>query len=211
MGLEIADTQERIALEIRIVNLTKRAGEAEAEANSLKALVKEKNAQVIRLEAENVRLKMVRTDKELQAQVDGLRKEVGQKDRALVDYKRQLDKFLENEKMILVRAASAEQKVSILQATIATMQTARDVSERRVEAAVCVARDAEAMSAASVERAAKAARDALAATKPFELLLKLAEAIVLKSPSLNRNEIEVKSFRTALETHRKSKGAATGG
>jgi len=210
MGLELTESDDRIALELRIVNLTKRSSDFESEVLSLKSLVREKNAQVIRLEAENVRLKMARTDKELQGQVDGLRKEVGQKDRALVDYKRQLDKFTENEKLLLVRTASAEQKTVTLQNTLTTMQIARDKSERRAGRSHDVARESERAVELAEIRIKEANEKSKLATKPFGRLLVLAEAIVLKSPSLNRNETEVKSFRTALELHRKSQGTATG-
>lgn len=210
MALEMTDSNDRVVLEMRVDNLMKRIAAFESEVMSLKSLVSQKNLQVIRLEAENVRLKMVRTDAELSKQVDGLRKEVGIKDRALVDYKRQLDIFLENEKLILVRATAAEQKTATLQNTLTTMQTARDASDRRAAAASDVARESERLVAQASGKVKEADERARMATKPLENLLRLAEAVVLKSPSLNRNETEVKSFRTAIELHRKSKGQSVG-
>lgn len=210
MSLELTESNDRVVLKIRIENLTKRSAQFETEAASLKSLVSQKNVQVIRLEAENVRLKMQRTDAELAAQVDGLRKEVGTKDRALVDYKRQLDRFLENEKLILARATAAEQKVATLQNTLTAMQADRDTSERRAAASSDVARESERLVAQAALKVRDADERARVAAKPLENLLRLAEAVVLKSPSLNRNETEAKSFRTALELHRKSKGQPAG-
>ena len=210
MGLEISSAQDRIALELKVVNLTRRSADAESEVVSLKSVVSQKNAQVVRLEAENVRLKMQRTDAELTAQVDGLRKEVGTKDRRLVEVKRTVTTMRDSEVLALRRAAEAEQKVRILQATIETMQTARDESERRASASMDAVRESERLTAIEIAKAMAAKEEARIATKPYENLLKLAEAVVLKSPSLNRNETEAKSFRTALELHRKSKGPATG-
>jgi hypothetical protein len=199
-----------VVRDIKINNLSEHCMVAEREVKDLKGVVSQKNAQVVRLEAENVRLKMQRTDAELAGQVEGLRKEVGIKDRALVDYKRQLAIFIENEKLILARASAAEQKVATLQNTLTAMQVDRDTSERRAASASDVARESERLVAQAVVKAKDADERARVAVKPYENLLRLAEAVVLKSPSLNRNETEAKSFRTALELHRKSKGQSVG-
>lgn len=202
--------REIIRRDIAIRAIEQLISELRSDNKNLESLVSQKNAQVVRLEAENVRLKMVRTDKDLQAQADGLRKEVGAKDRELVDLKRQIARFQENEKIQLGRTVAAEQKTVTLQNTLTTMQTARDESERRASASADVARESERLVVEAAARAKTAQDDAKMATKPFERLLTLAEAVVLKSPSLNRNETEVKSFRTALELFRKSKGQVTG-
>ncbi len=127
-------TAKELQQEVLLLAVSDRLKATEADLASLKALVTAKNAQLTRLEAENLRLKMTRTDKDLATQVEGLRKEVGQKDRALVDYRRQLDSFLENEKIILRRAASAEAKVVTVQETLVLMQRSRDAAQAETEA-----------------------------------------------------------------------------
>jgi chromosome segregation ATPase len=126
-------TTKEIQQDIALVALRASLSASQADLAALKSLISSKNVQITRLEAENVRLKMTRTDKELATQVDGLRHEVGRKDRALVDYRRQLNTFLENEKVILHRAAVAEQKVLTVQNTLTTMQRARDAAQLEVE------------------------------------------------------------------------------
>jgi hypothetical protein len=211
-GAETVESLQRevILRDVRIRNANEIAIMLNKENKDLGALVSQKNAQIIKLEAENVRLKMVRTDAELAVQVDGLRKEVGTKDRRLVEVERAVTTMRESEALALRRASEAEQKVRILQATIETMQTARDESERRASASMDAVRESERLTAIEIAKAKAAKEEARVATKPYENLLRLAEAVVLKSLSLNRNETEAKSFRTALELHRKSKGNATG-
>jgi hypothetical protein len=126
-------TTKELQHELVIRELNARLEATEANERHLTKLVQSKNEQVIRLEAENLRLRMARTDKELTVQVEGLRKEVGLKDRALVDYKRQLDKFLENEKILLRRTAIAEQKVATVQETLVQMQRSRDAAHDETE------------------------------------------------------------------------------
>jgi CheY-like chemotaxis protein len=139
-----APTPKEIELELTLRRFEERLAEIAAEKRSLTDQVKVQGDKVIRLEAENVRLKMQRTDAALATEVEGLRSEVGRKDRALVDYRRQLDKFLENEKlilrraddnekMLLQRATSAEQKIVLMQTTMERMQKARDAAYLEVE------------------------------------------------------------------------------
>lgn len=127
-------TTKEIQQDIALVALRASLSAAEADLAALKSLVSSKNVQITRLEAENVRLKMQRTDKELATQVEGLRKEVGLKDRALVDYRRQLDTFTENEKVILRRAAVADAKVVTVQETLVRMQRSHDAAQLETEA-----------------------------------------------------------------------------
>lgn len=122
-----------VNLTIQLQASAKLVGDLERDVKSLTALVSAKNASIIRLETENGRLKMARTDKELSTQVDGLRIEVGKKDRELVDLRRRLDVFVENEKIILRRAANAEQKVAIVQETLVRMQRSRDAAQAETE------------------------------------------------------------------------------
>ena len=171
----------------------------ERDLADLRKLVTEKNARIVRYEAENVRLKLQRTDAELAVLVEALKKEVGTKDRRLVEVERATTVMRDSEVLALRRAAEAEQKVKVLQATLETMQTARDAAERRISAAQDLADQAKDLSIVSIERAAKAAKDALVATKPWEVLVGLGYKIVQNSPSLNRNETEVKAFRKAHE------------
>jgi hypothetical protein len=100
---------------------------------SLGQLVKEKNSKIIALETENARLKMQRTDKENALLVDGLRKEVGARDRKLVELKRVIEKHVDNEKLILVRATIAEQRAATFQNTITLMQAGRDAADAKVD------------------------------------------------------------------------------
>jgi chromosome segregation ATPase len=105
----------------------------EGDLKSLQDVVRLKNEKVLKLEAENIRLKMQRTDAELATQVDGLRTEVGKKDRELVELRRRLETLQENEAIILRRAATAEEKVKVMQTTMGTMQRARDTAHEDVE------------------------------------------------------------------------------
>jgi hypothetical protein len=126
---ELAESRATLRrFEERIIELAK-------DSASLKALVSEKNTQIVRLEAENVRLKMTRTDAELGKQVDGLRIEVGKKDRELVDLRRAVEKYQGNEKILLGRALLAEQKTLAFQNTLITAQVARDAAQAREQEA----------------------------------------------------------------------------
>lgn len=129
----LAPTTKEVNQEILIVGLNGRINTLESDKVSLGALVSSKNSQITRLEAENLRLKMTRTDKELAVQVEGLRFEVGKKDRESVDLKRKLETFQDNEKIILRRAVAAEQKIVVMQNTMMTMQRGRDAAYLEVE------------------------------------------------------------------------------
>jgi chromosome segregation ATPase len=104
-----------------------------AERRSLADQVRVQGDKVLRLEAELVRLRMQRTDAALAAEVDGLRTEVGKKDRELVELRRKLASLQENEAIVLHRAAVADQKVSTVQNTLAAMQRGRDAAYEEVE------------------------------------------------------------------------------
>lgn len=128
-----APTPKELQQEILLLAVGDRLKATEADLASLKSLVSAKNVQITRLETDNVRLKMLRADKELAVQVEGLRHEVGRKDRELVDLRRKLEAFQENEKITLHRAAVAEQKVATVQNTLVTMQRSRDAAHLKVE------------------------------------------------------------------------------
>jgi hypothetical protein len=170
---------------------------SEKDAADLKSVVQTKNAQIVKLEAENLRLKMTRTDEQLRLEVAGLRKAAGARDKELVDLKRKITMLEDSEKLALRRAAEAERKSDTLRVTLETMQKARDTAqgaraqaEQRTQDAVAQARDAERKVVEADERAKNA-------TKPLEKMLVMADAIIKKSPSLNRNETEVKNYREA--------------
>jgi|SRR5689334_8519997 len=105
----------------------------EGEVKSLTDIVRLKNEKLTKLEAENVRLKMQRTDADLAAQVEGLRIEVGKKDRELVELRRDLEKYKENEAIILRRMTEAQEKVKVMQTTMGTFQKARDAADERAK------------------------------------------------------------------------------
>jgi chromosome segregation ATPase len=126
-------TPQEIELELLQRRFEGRLAELTQDLRSARSLVSEKNSQIVRLEAENLRLKMTRTDRELSTQIDGLRTEVGKKDRELVELRRQIEKFVENEKVILHRAAVADQKVATVQNTLVTMQRSRDAAQAETE------------------------------------------------------------------------------
>jgi len=131
--LSSGPTTKEINQALLIDALGERLKLAEANEKSLQDVVRGKNAQIIRLEAENARLKMQRSDAELGTQVVGLRAEVGKKDRELVDLKRSNATFKENEIIILRRAAAAEQKIIVMQTTMETFQKSRDAAHALVE------------------------------------------------------------------------------
>lgn len=128
-----APSTREVNLEIQLIAAGKIVESLESDKKSLTGVMVQKNAQVVRLEAEVVRLRMTRTDKELQTQVDGLRIEVGKKDRELVELKRAVATFQENEKITLRRATSAEQKIATMQETLTRMQRSRDAAHVEVE------------------------------------------------------------------------------
>ena len=171
----------------------------ERDLADLRKLVTEKNARIVRYEAENVRLKLQRTDAELATPVEALKKEVGTKDRRLVEIERATTLMRDSEVLALRRAAEAEQKVKVLQATLETMQTARDSAQRDIDVAQEAFRAAVSRADQADVRAHKAGVEAKAATKPWEVLVGLGYKIVQNSPSLNRNETEVRAFRKAHE------------
>lgn len=135
MGPDIGTTPttKELELELTINRFQDAFAEVAKEKRSLVDQLKIQSDKVIRLEAQNVGLKMTRTDKELSSQVDGLRIEVGKKDRELVDLKRRLQTLQENEALILRRAASAEEKIRIQQTTMETFQKSRDAAHEAVE------------------------------------------------------------------------------
>ncbi len=127
--------EEQISHEaqMRMSKVLEHNSELSKNARDLESLVKTKNSAIIRLEAENVRLKMTRTDKEMSSQIDGLRAEVSKKDRQLVEFQKVISTYKENEALILRRAASAEQKIVLMQTTMTTMQRSRDASNLEAE------------------------------------------------------------------------------
>jgi chromosome segregation ATPase len=129
-----APTTKEINQEILIRALGGKLEATEADLKSLKDAVRVKNEKIVKLEAENIRLKLERTDKELSAQVDGLRTEVSKKDRELVDLKRAVGTLKENEVLLLRRASAAEQKILLQQTTMERMQKSRDAAHAEVEA-----------------------------------------------------------------------------
>lgn len=104
-----------------------------ADRRSLERLVQEKNSRILSLEAEVLRLRRERTDKQNDALVDSLRKEVGAKDKRLVELQRVIDRHVENEKTILARATAAEQQTKTFQQTLAHMQAARDAADAKLD------------------------------------------------------------------------------
>jgi chromosome segregation ATPase len=128
-------TDKEIEQELEIVRKNALIESRFREIKDLEKLVQQKNSKIISLEAENVRLKMSRTDKELATDVEGLRKEVGAKDRRLVELDRTIASMKESEKITLHRASELDQKVLTLQNTLGQMQRARDLANASANAA----------------------------------------------------------------------------
>lgn len=126
-------TSKEINQEILIRTMGGKLTAVESDLKSLQDAVKVKNEKVIKLEAENIRLKLQRTDVELQSQVDGLRVEVGKKDKELVELRRRVEILQGDEASILRRASAAEQKIILMQTTMGTMQKSRDAAHLEVE------------------------------------------------------------------------------
>lgn len=106
---------------------------SEADLRSAEERIKVQNDRILKLEAENLRLKMQRTDAELGKQVDGLRAEVGKKDRETVELRKTIATFRENEAITLRRASVAEEKIKVMMTTIETMQKGRDAAYAQTE------------------------------------------------------------------------------
>jgi|KBSSwiStaDraftv2_1062776.scaffolds.fasta_scaffold03148_21 chromosome segregation ATPase len=115
--------------------LNERLKSVEGDVRSAEERVKLQNDKILRLEAENIRLKMQRTDVELSKQVDGLRTEVGKKDKELVELRRRIDTLQSDQVSILRRATVAEEKIKIFQNTIETIQKGRDAAAEKAEQA----------------------------------------------------------------------------
>lgn len=124
----VPDT-DQIKHEIQIRTLLEDNAGLHRKNQDLGSLVSTKNAQIVRLEAENVRLKLDRTDSALKSEVAGLRAEVGAKDRKLIEQGRTIDTLREAETLALRRSADAKQQVTIYQTTLSTMQRARDAAQ----------------------------------------------------------------------------------
>jgi chromosome segregation ATPase len=128
-----APTTQELNQLILIEALNERLKSTEADLRSAEERVKIQNDKILKFEAENVRLKMQRTDAELSKQVDGLRIEVGKKDRELVDLRRRISSLQENEALILRRASTAEEKIKTVQHTMETIQKGRDAAYAETE------------------------------------------------------------------------------
>lgn len=168
---------------------------AEKEAMSLRAEVSRKDSQIAKLQAEEKRLRATRTDEQLQSEVEGLRRAVGAKDKVVIELQRALVTMKQSEAVALRRATEAERKTVMLENTLSTMQTARNVAQEQVARSEGAQRD----QVARAEAAEKKCALAEAALKASEKIAALAGAIVKKSPSLNRNETEVKTFMAATK------------
>lgn len=103
--------------------------EKERDFKSLQTAASLKNAQVIKLEAEVVRIKMLRTDEQLRGEVDGLREQVSKKDRKVVRLLKVIERLEGDEKVTILRARQGERRLETFQTTLETMQHARDVAQ----------------------------------------------------------------------------------
>lgn len=130
---ETAPTPKEINQALLIEALHDKLKVAEGDLKSLQDAMKIKNDKVLKLEAENIRLKLQRTDAELQGQVDALRIEVGKKDKEMVDLRRRVQSLQDDEASILRRANVAEEKVKVMMTTIETMQKGRDAAYAETE------------------------------------------------------------------------------
>ncbi len=164
--------------------------------DSLKALVSEKNTKIIRLEAENVRLKMTRTDKELSTQVDGLRIEVGKKDRELVDLRRQVETFKENERLTLLRATTAEQRTATFQNTLITLQAARDAADAKADQSEADRLTVVRRMVDAIDRCGKLDTQLLAQLKIVQAITKV---LPLLPPNLSKSSKDVQSLLTLMK------------
>jgi chromosome segregation ATPase len=177
----------------------------EKDAKEQSSELGQKAERIRRLETELMKLKETRTDDQLALEVKSLRLAVSAKDRNAVELTRAIEHLKDAEKVALNRAKDAERKTPALETTIGTMQKARDAAETRCTAAEQAFREAHSR-ANALEVDKKAAEEL---TKGIVVglnkIVVLAEAIVKKSPSLNRNETEVKIFTAALEAARGAK------
>lgn len=129
----LGPTTKELNLAVQLDAAGKLLRSAETDLRSAGDRVKVQNDKILKLEAENVRLKMQRTDAELSTQVEGLRIEVGKKDRELVELKRRIQSLQDDEAAILRRASVAEEKIKVMMTTIETMQKGRDAAYAQTE------------------------------------------------------------------------------
>lgn len=153
-------TAKEVELELALKRFQDLMVEKANERRSLENQLKVQSDKVLRLEAEVVRLKMTRTDAQLAAEVDGLRKEVGKKDRETVELRRELDKvrsdWKDTEKILLLRTSTAEDKAATFQRTFQTMQASRDAADTKVAEADRARAEAVTQMIAASDRARKA-------------------------------------------------------
>jgi chromosome segregation ATPase len=124
-----------VNLESIVDGLTRKLSETEGDFKSLQVAHSLKGQKIVTLEAEIVRLRMLRTDEQLRGEVDGLREQVSKKDREIARLQKEAARLVEGERAAVVRAQQAEQRTTHFQATLETMQHARD--ERRRPATGC--------------------------------------------------------------------------
>jgi plasmid maintenance system antidote protein VapI len=192
---DIADTAARVLnLEVQLRAACDRLLETEKDLASAKTLISSKNAQVTRLEAENLRLKMERTDKELAVQVDGLRREVGQKDRLKIDLERANAALKDSEILTLRRAAGLDQKIVTLQNTLVSMQKARDLAQATQEAAEQARVDAVREMVNSSDKVQKLEERAKAFESLAQMVKKLEDTIAKFPPAILKSSKELQAI-----------------
>jgi hypothetical protein len=101
----------------------------EKDLQSLKGAHRVKGDRNVQLEAEILRLKMLRTDEKLREDVEGLRKDVSVKDKEIVQLRKDLGLAETASKDERGRAHRATGRADALQETMGTMQHARDAAQ----------------------------------------------------------------------------------
>jgi len=204
-ALTATPSSKEINQETLIKALGDRLKAMEKDAKDRHVELAQKADRIRKLEAELAKLKAERTDDQLATEVKSLRLAVSAKDKSVVELQRLITNLKDAEKVALNRAKEAERKTPALETTIQTMQKARDMAQERAAASESAFREAHAK-AADLEAARKADQElAKAALAAMNKIVFLAEQIVKKSPSLNRNESEVKVVQAALVEARGAK------
>lgn len=184
-----------VNLESIVEALTRKLDETEKDLKSLQTAHSLKGRRIIELEAEVVRLRMLRTDEQLRGEVDGLREQVSSKDKTIDRLQKNAVKLAQAELDSIARVRKAEQRTEHFQATLETMQHARDeaqenlaVAKREFEAAV-VAKD----------QAGRLWAEADALSKSLEKIREQAVKAVRALPPIARKSKEVRTLAALLK------------
>jgi len=205
MGLT-SEQAKMLNLESIIDALKGKLIETEKDLRSLQVAHSLKGQKMISLEAEIVRLRMLRTDEQLRAEVDGLRCAVSKKDQEVSRLSQEISKMQGREKDLLSKAREAERRSGEIETRLEAFKETCAVMERNRDVANAVASEekkAAATSKAEAEKAKEQVREALATSVLASRIVSSAERVIALLPSGVRGLKEVQGFAALLPKKKK--------